>query len=62
MHNDEMTSSQLAGIKFSGTRINAITREFEIWVYGEVVRRVSEADYSKDPTLVQRVYQDYFLI
>jgi hypothetical protein len=59
-HNDFATSSELSKKDFSGWRHNSLTEVMELWVAGEVVRRVTAEDILKDPNAMEVAYAEYF--
>jgi len=59
-HNDFATSSELAERRFNGYRMNAITSELEIWVYGVVRGRVPAPNGRADEEAVQREFNKIF--
>lgn len=55
-HPDYMDSSELKKTKFSGTRHNRITDEFEIWTLGDLRAHVPV----RDVEACKKAYQDVF--
>lgn len=57
-HPDFMTESELKKIEFSGTRINRMANEWEIWILGE--RKAYGAE--KDREAFEAAYADVFAL
>lgn len=59
-HNDFATASELRQRKFSGWRVNKLSMENELWVDGEIVRRVTAAQEALDPMACVKAQMEYF--
>lgn len=59
-HNDFATTSELKQREFTGWRENRILAEFELWISGEIVRRVSFQKVASDPEALEKELVDYF--
>lgn len=59
-HNDFATSDELKKRKFSGWRSNQLSNETELWVNGEIVRRVTAFELTLDPHRVEKVHAEFF--
>lgn len=59
-HNDFATTAELAERKFSGWRSNKLSNEQEMWIEGEIVRRVTAYEIQMDPQKMEKVYAEYF--
>lgn len=59
-HNDFATTSELKERKFSGWRQNNVAQEAELWVDGEIVRRVTAVQIALDPLACEKVFADFF--
>lgn len=59
-HPDFMTSSELKKAEWSGVRQNELSREWEFWIVGEIVRRVHEDVVIKDPHALTRAHMEIF--
>lgn len=58
--NDERTSSDLQKIRWSGVRQNAISRQTEIWIGGEIKKRISSVDLERRPALLAEAFEELF--
>lgn len=59
-HPDFMTSSELKAANFSGQRVNSVTGDWELWVQGECVRRVTQAEVKRDGQAINKAMAEYF--
>lgn len=59
-HNDFATSKELRDRNFSGFRANSITEEIEIWLFGQIERRVSKEELKRNPTAVEEAMAAVF--
>lgn len=59
-HNDFATAAELAQRKFLGWRSNKISNEMELWINGEIVRRVTAYEIQVDPHKVEKVHAEFF--
>lgn len=55
-HRDFMTSSELRNDAFSGTRINSISGELELWVLGELRGSVGLNDVEGVTKMYEKVF------
>lgn len=58
--NDPRTSSDLANERWSGVRQNAISRQTEIWIQGEIKKRISSVDLERNPKLLADAFEELF--
>ena len=60
-HPDFMTSFELQKTKFSGLRHNSISHELEIWVDGEIRKRLTQAELQYDSDLaIANAFKEVF--
>lgn len=59
-HNDFATSSELRARKFDGWRMNKLEDTLELWVDGEIVRRITALEILSDPDKPNKVFKEYF--
>lgn len=59
-HPDFMDSSELKKLGFSGLRNNSITQDYEIWIDGEVVKRITLAERTLNPDIVKIRWEELF--
>lgn len=59
-HNDFATTSELKQREFTGWRENRMLAEFELWIAGEIVRRVSFQKVAINPNALEEELVDYF--
>ena len=59
-HNDFATSKELKDREFSGFRLNSITDEVEIWLFGTIERRVSKEEIQRNPVAVEEAMAAIF--
>lgn len=59
-HNDFATSKELRDRNFSGFRASSITEEIEIWLFGQIERRVSKEELERNPTAVEEAMAAVF--
>ena len=59
-HIDFMTSSELKKIEFTGVRENGITKDFEFWIKGGIVKTVSRTMISIDPDALVKAHAEVF--
>jgi len=58
--NDERTTSDLQKERWSGVRQNAISRQTEIWLQGEIRKRIASVDLEKNPGLLAEAFEELF--
>jgi len=58
--NDTRTTSELMACKFSGLRQNPISRQTEIWIGGEIRKRLHEVDLQRNPALMAQAFEELF--
>ena len=62
-HPDFMDYHELKARKFSGIRVNELNKDTEIWVDGEIRKRLSQEEMFYDPELkIAKAYQELFLL
>jgi hypothetical protein len=61
-HNDFSTDSELRDKKFSGTRSNSVTGDFEFWILGEKVKAVTALQASANPKAINEAYEEVFAL
>lgn len=59
-HNDFATSKELKDRDFSGFRLNSITDEVEIWLFGTIERRISKEEIQRNPVAVEEAMAAVF--
>lgn len=59
-HADFKTTKELRDSKFSGMRHNAVARQWEFWIVGEMVRAVSEATVALDEFALTKAHIEVF--
>lgn len=59
-HADFMDSSELKKKEFSGLRHNSLSDEAEVWIRGEVVKRVTRAEVAINPLAINRAFEEAF--
>ena len=59
-HPDFMTSSELKKAEWSGVRQNELSREWEFWIVGEIVKRVHEDAVIADPQALTKAHMEIF--
>ena len=58
-HPDFLTSAELKEKLFSGMRDHRMAMEYEIWVVGELVKRISYKDVERDPFAITKAMMEY---
>ena len=61
-HPDFMTSSEFAGIHFTGVRHNSITDYMELWLVGEKKFELRTLDYKFNPEKWAKGYEEVFAL
>ena len=62
-HPDFMDYYELKARKFNGIRVNELNKDTEIWIDGEIRKRLSEAEMFYDPELkIAEAYRELFLL
>ena len=59
-HPDFMTSSELVKIEFTGIRHNSITNDCEIWILGNLERRITKEEVLMDDKAISKAYEEVF--
>lgn len=59
-HPDFMTALELAKIEFTGMRHNSLTDDCEIWILGNLERRITREEVKLNPTAISRAYEEVF--
>lgn len=59
-HNDFMTDSELRAAEFSGLRRNELACQSEVWLLGDKVVTISDAELRRNPMAVNIAMQDVF--
>lgn len=59
-HNDFANEKELKERKFSGWRMNSVTRNTELWVEGEIKGQVTPVEISIDPLAADRLFRKTF--
>lgn len=59
-HNDFATSSELKERKFSGMRMNTISRQWELWVQGEVKETLNAGNGKPTDEEIEAVFRKVF--
>lgn len=59
-HMDFMTSEELKKAEFSGLRANSVTEDLEIWVFGELRKRISRFAWENNPNAIADAMQEIF--
>lgn len=60
-HHDFMDAEELRKMQFSGLRHNSISDDIEIWVHGEVRRRVTRSERVLNPAAVDQAFTEVFM-
>lgn len=61
-HPDFMDASELKKIEFTGTRHNSLNDDCEIWMLGEIVKRVSPTEVVINPNAINEAYEEVFCL
>lgn len=61
-HNDFKLTSELVKEQFSGTRLYALTGDFEFWILGEIVKTLTKAEVERDPASIYKAHNEVFLL
>lgn len=59
-HNDFKTTTELRDSKFSGLRLNSITKNYEIWIAGNIERQITETEILLDADAVNKAWRETF--
>jgi hypothetical protein len=59
-HPDFALTSELKKQEFSGVRFYEATGDFEFWILGEVVKRVTKVAVELDPSLLYKAHNEVF--
>jgi hypothetical protein len=59
-HPDFMDSSELKKAGFSGTRVNSISHDYEIWLKGEIIAKVTEEQLRLNPLAINQAMEEAF--
>ena len=59
-HNDFATATELRERRFSGWRVNKITDTNELWVDGEIVKKVTAQEEQLNPLACVEAQLEYF--
>jgi len=57
---DTRTTSELQQIGWNGIRQNAISRQTEIWLHGEIRKRIPSSDLERNPGLLASAMEELF--
>jgi hypothetical protein len=61
-HTDFMDALELKKIEFSGTRVNSISHDFEVWMKGVIVNRVTSEQLRYNPLAINEAMEETFAL
>lgn len=61
-HPDFATTSELKAQEFSGLRHNSLTDDAEIWILGEIRRKVSKNEVLLDPDAINKAFEEVYCL
>lgn len=57
---DDRTTKELQELKWSGLRRNYISKQLEIWITGNIVKRLAIFDVDRDPGILATAFEEIF--